>query len=79
MPLVERSHLQPQVVFQHTAKIEGKSQTPLKAKLLSAAVLVLYTEHRERGRTVNREKKRSRSLKRGGEEGGRGGQYLYPS
>lgn len=61
MPLVERSHLQPQVVFQHTAKIEGKSQTPLKAKLLSAAVLVLYTEHRlggvERKDSKQREEK----------------------
>lgn len=56
MPLAERSHLQPQVVFQRTAKIEGKSQTLLKAKLLSTAVLVLYTPHRltGRGREIER-------------------------
>lgn len=48
---MERSHLQPQVVFQRTAKIEGESQTLLKAELLSAAVLVLYTSiGREEGR-----------------------------
>lgn len=29
--------------FQHTAEIEGQSQSPLQAKLLSAAVLVLHT------------------------------------
>lgn len=60
---MERSHLQPQVVFQHTAKIEGKSQTPLKAKLLSAAVLVLYTEHRLGGWGVERKDGKQREEK----------------
>lgn len=38
---MERSHLQPQVVLQHTAKIEGRSQTLLEAKILSVTVLAL--------------------------------------
>lgn len=74
---MERSHLQPQVVFQHRAKIEGESQTLLEAKLLSTTVLVLYTsvctgtegererdrKEKRRGRAINREKTRSRSLR----------------
>lgn len=40
MQLVQGCHLQPQEVFQDEAKIEGKSQTPLKAIL---AILVSHT------------------------------------
>lgn len=89
---MERSHLQPQVVFRRAAEIEGKSQAALRARLLSTAVLVLYTAQRESRREAERkdgkqrEKKRSRGPRRGGVGwrrrsdaggGGGGGGYLY--
>lgn len=87
---MERSHLQPQVVFKRTAKIEGESQTLLKAKLLFTAVPVLYTSmsagtqgegEREKGDTQREDgKQREEEWEfREEEEEGRGGQYLHPS
>lgn len=67
---MERSHLQPQVVFQRTAKIEGESQTLLEAKLLSTAVLVLYTSmHAGRGREMERRDSKQREEVERGREG----------
>lgn len=69
---MERSHLQPQVVFRRAAEIEGKSQAALRARLLSTAVLVLYTVQTESRREAERkdgkqrDEKRSRGLRRGG-------------
>lgn len=60
---MERSHLQPQVVFQHTAEIEGKSQAALEAKLHSAAVRVLYTELKLGGWGVKRKDSKQREEK----------------
>lgn len=87
---MERSHLQPQVVFRCAAEIEGKSQAALRARLLSTAVLVLYTAQRESLREAEaerkdgkqREKKRSQGPSRGGvgwrrRRRRRGGGYLY--
>lgn len=66
--------------FQHTAEIEGQSQSPLQAKLLSAAVLVLHTSvcvcvcrhrGRQRGEKVERWGQLTKKTRRGPGAAGR--------